>query len=100
MIGYAVDLEMDAALRNEYLAWLRGHVAEMLALPGFIDAEILERRDPQSPNGRWAVAAHYRLRDRAAWETYLSCHAPRMRAEGLARFGTRVQAVRRVLEAL
>lgn len=98
MIIYAVELEMDAALREEYLAWLRGHVAEMLALPGFIGAEIMERCEPPAAPGRWVVAAHYRLRDRAALEDYLAGHAPRMRAAGLARFGDRVQATRQVLE--
>lgn len=100
MIVYEVQLAMDATLRDEYLAWLRGHVAEMLALPGFLDAEILTRLDPPPPAGRWVVCARYRLRDRAAWEAYLSDHAPRMREAGLARFGTRVQATRRLLEAV
>ncbi|MBS0383383.1 MAG: DUF4286 family protein [Proteobacteria bacterium] len=100
MIIYMVELEMGAALRGEYLAWLRSHVVEMLALPGFEGAEILERQDPPAPPGRWIVAVHYRLRDRASWKTYLAAHAPRMRAAGLARFGPQVQASRRVLETL
>lgn len=100
MIVYQVELEMDATLRGDYLDWLCGHVAEMLALPGFIDAEILERRDPPTPSDRWIVVAQYRLRDRGAWETYLGEHAPRMRAAGLARFGDRIAATRRVLESL
>lgn len=98
MIIYVVELEMDVALRDEYLAWLRSHVAEMLALPGFLAAEIMECREPPPPTGRWVVLAHYRLRDRASWKTYLAEHAPRMRAAGLARFGDQVQVTRRVLE--
>lgn len=100
MIVYIVELEMDVALRDEYLAWLRGHVVEMLALPGFEGAEILEQHDPPAPAGRWVVAAHYRLRDHATWQDYLAGHAPRMRAAGLARFGQRVLASRRILETL
>jgi hypothetical protein len=100
MIIYAVELEMDAALRDEYLAWLRGHVAEMLTLPGFIGAEILQRHEPPAAAGRTVVAAHYRLRDRAAFDRYLTEHAPRMRAAGLARFGDRVQAARQLLETV
>lgn len=98
MILYAVELEMDAALREEYLAWLRTHVAEMLALTGFIDAEIMERREPPAPPGRAVITVHYRLQDRAAFDRYLAEHAPRMRAAGLARFGDRVRAARQVLE--
>ena len=100
MIVYVVELELDVALHDEYLAWLREHVAAMLALPGFEGAEILERREPAPRAGRRIVAVHYRLRDRATWDTYLAKHAPRMRAAGLARFGEQVQASRQLLEAL
>ena len=98
MIVYLVELEMDAALRDEYLAWLRGHVAEMRALPGFLGADILAPVDPPPVEGRGVLYAQYRLRDRSAWHTYLAGHAPRMREAGLARFGDRVKATRRVLE--
>lgn len=99
MIVYVVELEMEIALRDEYLAWLDNHVHEMLALPGFTGAEILIRSEPPAPAGRCIVQAHYRLRDRAAWEDYLAHHAARMRAAGLARFGQRVRASRTILES-
>ena len=99
MIVYVVELEMDAALHGEYLAWLDEHVHEMLALPGFTGAEILIRSEPPAPAGRFIVQAHYRLRDRAAWDDYLAHHAPRMREAGLARFGQRVRASRTLLES-
>ena len=99
MIVYVVDLEMDSALRDEYLAWLDGHVHEMLALPGFTGAEILIRSEPPAPAGRFTVQAHYRLRDRAAWDDYLAHHAARMREAGVARFGQQVHAARSILES-
>lgn len=40
---------------------------------------------------------HYVLRDAAALDAYLHEHAPRMRADGVARFGDRFRASRRVL---
>ena len=99
MIVYAVEIEMDVDLRDEYLAWLDGHVREMLALPGFTGAEVLVRAEPPPPAGRFVVSAHYRLRDRAALDGYLANHAARMRAAGLARFGERVRASRQVFES-
>lgn len=98
MIIYAVELEMPATLRDAYLAWLDGHVAAMLALPGFRDAEILIRTDPPPAAGRFLVAAHYRLRDRAVLDAYFTQHAEAMRAAGIARFGDQVHASRQVLE--
>ncbi len=99
MIVYTVELEMDAALRDEYLAWLREHVRAMLALPGFVAAEILEPLDPMPPAGRCVLVAEYRLTDRTAWQAYLVGDAPSMRGAGLRRFGERVRATRRVLES-
>jgi hypothetical protein len=99
MIVYVVELEMDAALRDEYLAWLDEHVRDMLALPGFTGAEILVRSEPPPPPGHFIVQAHYRLRDRASWDGYLAPHAPRMRQAGLARFGQRLRASRAILES-
>lgn len=98
MIIYRVELELDQALHAEYLPWLRAHVAEMLALPGFLDARILRRDDPAPPAGHCVFSVDYHLRDRAAWDDYLKLYAPAMRAAGIARFGTRVKASRQLLE--
>lgn len=99
MIIYAVELEMPAELRATYLAWLDGHVRQMLALPGFTGAEVLVRADPPPAAGRFVVAVHYRLRDRAALDGYFARHAKPMRAAGIARFGDQVHASRQVLES-
>ena len=100
MIVYAVELAMPAALRAEYLAWLDGHVRAMLALPGFLEGKLLIRTDPPPAPGRFVVAVHYRLRDRAALDSYFSQHAAAMRAAGVARFGSQVTAARQVLESV
>lgn len=100
MIIYVVELDLEAGLRAEYLAWLRTHVAAMLTLPGFLAAEILEHLEPAPPAGRCALTVQYRLRDRADFDAYLRHDAPRMRAAGQARFGTRVRAARQLLEPL
>lgn len=98
MIIYTVELEMDVALREAYLPWLRGHVAEMLTLPGFVDAEILVRTEPPPAAGRCVFTTHYRLRDRAAFDDYVAHDAARMRAASAARFGDRVRSSRQLLE--
>lgn len=100
MVVYEVSIDVDAPLRADYLAWLRGHVDEILALPGFTGADILEVLDPACGDGWFGVCVQYRLRDAAALESYLREHAPRMRADGIARFGDRMRARRRVLAPL
>ena len=94
---YEVNLEVEAAIAADYRDWLRGHVAEILALPGFLDARTFEVLDPAPTAGRIALCVQYRLTDAAALDAYLREHAPRLRADGVARFGERVRAQRRVL---
>jgi len=94
---YEVNIEVDAAIEDDYRSWLRAHVAEILALPGFIDAQLFDVLEPPPADGRVALCVHYRLGDAAALEAYLREHAPRLRAEGVARFGGRFSAARRVL---
>ena len=98
MIVYVVELDVPLAIREEYMPWLAGHMREMLALPGFVDAETAVRIDPSPPAGRFVVRVRYRLRDDTAWQAYLADHAPRMRATGIARFGDSVRATRTLLE--
>lgn len=94
---YEVNIEVDASAHDEYRVWLRGHIAEILALPGFTGAKVFEVLDPPASAGRIALCVQYALKDQAALDDYLREHAPRLRADGMARFGGRFQASRRVL---
>jgi hypothetical protein len=94
---YEVNLEIDRHIEFEYRSWLQVHIAEILALPGFVSAQCLARVEPAAQAGRLALCVQYRLTDRASLEAYLELHAPRLRADGVARFGGRFEASRRVL---
>ncbi|MBS0226792.1 MAG: DUF4286 family protein [Proteobacteria bacterium] len=97
-VVYEVNLDVDAAIADAYLAWLRDHVAEILGLPGFLDARIFAVEDP--PPGRILWCVHYRVRSRAALQDYFDHHAAAMRGDGILRFGDRFSASRRILEPL
>ena len=97
---YEVNLDIDAAIRAEYLDWLAAHVEEIGALPGFLGAQVLEIADPPAAPGRIGLCVQYRLSGQPALDAYLAEHAPRLRADGMARFGGRFTASRRVLAAL
>lgn len=96
MIVYEVNIEVREEKYADYRAWLVLHVGQMLALPGFVAAEILEQRDPPPTRGTRALNVQYRLVDDAALQRYLTEHAPRMREEGVRRFGDAFTATRRV----
>ncbi|MCC7249371.1 MAG: DUF4286 family protein [Lysobacter sp.] len=96
-IVYEVNVEADADIAVAYRAWLHDHIAEILALPGFVDARAFDVLDPPVSAGRIGLCVQYRLTDAAALDAYLRDHAPRLRADGVARFGERFRAQRRVL---
>ena len=97
MILYEVNIEVRDDTYDAYRAWLAIHVDEMLALPGFVAAEILEGRDPPPPDGLRTLTVHYRLIHQAALDRYFAEDAARMREAGLRRFGDAFTATRRVL---
>jgi hypothetical protein len=99
VIVYEVDLRVQRDIAAAYRQWLVTHVDEMRALPGFEAAQMFsvpEADDAESVG----YGVRYRLRDAAALDDYLRDHAPRMRADGVARFGDRFSATRRVLVPL
>ena len=97
MLVYEVNIELDGGIATAYREWLRDHVAEMLSLPGFTGADAFDIVDPTPSPGRVAICVQYRMTGDDALQAYLRDHAPRVRADGVSRFGDRFKATRRVL---
>lgn len=97
---YEVTLRVERAIAGDYRGWLHAHAREMRALPGFLEARLSELNDPAPGEEAVVFCCHYRLQDAAALEAYLREHAPRMRADGVERFGARFSAQRRVMTVL
>lgn len=108
---YEVTLDVRPDVGEDFDAWLREHVEEMLSLPGFLSASIehpedaedagLEREEvsgsEEEPAAAWLRrVVRYRMRDRASLDRYLEEHAPRMRQQAVDRFGDRFTASRRI----
>jgi Domain of unknown function (DUF4286) len=100
MIVYEVNLTIREDVCADFRAWLAVHVDEMLSLPGFVAAEVLEQRDPPAPAGTQTLVVHYHLLDEVSLERYFSEHASRMREAGVRRFGDAFTATRRVLHVI
>ncbi len=102
-VVYEVTLDVNAGRITQFDAWLTQHVHDMLRLPGFLDARILDAQpgttpaDPQRPEVRRVV--RYTLASRADLDNYFRQHAPRMRAEGVSRFGDALHTHSRILDA-
>ena len=80
----------DAAVRAEFIAWLRdGHLADVVRA-GALDAELVEHGLPEdAPPGALAdVESRYHFASRAAFDAYAAGPAVALRAEGASRFPT------------
>lgn len=95
-IIYEVSCVVSPEVAEPFAAWLRHHVPEVAALPGFLEGRWGEVVGG-SRDGARTFVCWYRLADAAAMERYLADDAPRMRADGLRRFGERYTATRRVI---
>lgn len=97
---YEVNLAVDREIAVGYRSWLATHVQEMLALPGFTGARIMEAVQDQADAAETVFCTQYELIDQTALDEYLRLHSARMRAEGVSRFGDRFRSTRRVLRDL
>ena len=97
MVIYEVNVAVDAEVADAYAAWLAPHIDEVLAVPGFVSAEwwAVEPDGAARQRAEWCV--RYRVESRDALQAYFDEHAERLRGDGLARFGGRFQATRRIL---
>ena len=94
MLIYEVRLRVDADVAEAYAAWLLAHVPDVLATGCFTRADVF---DEPLDDGAARLTTHYHAADAEAFARYERDHAPRLRAEGLARFAGRFTAERRVL---
>lgn len=94
MIIYEVRVLIAPAIEPAYREWLDAHIREIIALRGFTGADLYTEADP---SGQPCFVMHYYLDGQASLDRYLAEHAPRLRADGLNRFGNQFTATRRVL---
>lgn len=96
MVVYEVNLRVAPDVLAAYRVWLGDHIAEILALGGFVAATVFAD-DAPDPDGWARLVVYYTLENRDALDRYLAHDAPRLRADGVARFGDRFAATRRIL---
>lgn len=80
----------DDTTASEWLDWTRSsHLADVVSA-GAKCGRVVRLDEPAR-----TFAAQYEFESREAFERYLQEHAPRLRAEGIERFGDRVTYSRR-----
>ena len=97
MVTYEVQIKIRYQLYDEYVAWLQSeHIPEMLALPGFMEAELCTRKGGAMEASSKDVQITYKLQNEDALRTYMSEHAMRLREKGLEKFSGQYSAQREV----
>ena len=94
---YEVRLRVDAGIAEPFRAWLAEHIEDMLRFDGFETFQAVETESPDPDSTLHIV--RYRVAGRRQLQAYLDEHAPRMRAEGVSRFGNRMSATRDIYPA-
>ncbi|ASQ45300.1 DUF4286 family protein [Legionella clemsonensis] len=97
MIIYEVNLEIEVAIFDAYMHWLRPHIKDLLTIEGFIKADLLVDMDSKDKGIRKIIVAYY-IKNYEAYSNYLINHATQMREEALKRFNGQFNASRRVLK--
>ncbi|KTD13369.1 DUF4286 family protein [Legionella jamestowniensis] len=98
MIVYEVNLEIKVAIFDAYISWLKPHIKDLLALDGFIKADLLFDVDSKDDKETRKITVAYYLKDYDTYSHYVTNHANQMREDALKRFNGQFNASRRVLK--
>jgi hypothetical protein len=74
----------DEDTRDAYLEWIQGGHLDQVMRGGAATARLVQIDEPSRP---LEVSAMYTFPSRADFDAYIRDHAPRLRAEGLSKFG-------------
>lgn len=98
MLIYEVSIDIVSSLAQEYLNWLRAHMREMLAIDGFVSAEILlDKSSNNTDNKITKIIARYEVVSEIKLNDYFKDHAERMRSQLPEKYIGHLSIHRRVL---
>ncbi len=92
---YEVTISVDREIVDQFDAWLKANVEEMLQISGVSHAEVFEQEDDD--HGRARRVAHYHFASNADLEQSMSGQAGAMQQSAIDRFAGRFETAHRVL---
>lgn len=99
MIIYNVTINVDESIHEQWLAWIKEHIPQVLATGKFTEAKLTKVLVEEEMGGT-TYSVQYRAKSREDLEEYYQNHAERLRNEGLKLFADKVLAFRTELEVL
>lgn len=97
MIKYIVHTMVQHNVYAEYVEWLQSeHVAEVLACPGFVSAEVCLRKGGALEASSREIKVIYTLKDEDHLKSYLSDSAMKLREKAIEKFPGQFSSQREV----
>lgn len=99
MIIYNVTVNIDESIHEEWLNWIKNHIALILATGHFTEAKLTKVLIEEEMGGT-TYSIQYRAKSRTDLEDYYNNHADALRQDGLKRFADKMLAFRTELEVI
>lgn len=99
MIIYNVTVNIDESIHEEWLNWIKNHIALVLATGHFTEAKLTKVLIEEEMGGT-TYSIQYRAKSRTDLEDYYNNHADAIRQDGLKRFADKMLAFRTELEVI
>ena len=95
MVVYEVNISIDKSRADEFRIWLKEHIAEVCRAGGFSKSAVYQMNDIRTDVESFCI--QYFADSMETLDRYIEEHAPRLRKDGLERFGDHMEAERRIL---
>jgi len=89
MYIYNVTTNIDAAVHDEWLNWIKTHITEVLNTGKFTYAKLTEVLVEEEMGGK-TYSIQYAANTREDLENYYTFNAPKLELEGLKRFADKM----------
>ena len=97
MIIYNVTVNIDDSIVDQWLAWIKEHIPQVLATGKFTDAKLTKVLVEEQMGGQ-TYSIQYRAISKEALNAYYENDAEKLRQDGLSKFGDKMLAFRTELE--
>lgn len=97
MIIYNVTVNIDDSIADQWLAWIKEHIPQVLATGKFTDAKLTKVLVEEQMGGQ-TYSIQYRAISKEALNAYYENDAEKLRQDGLSKFGDKMLAFRTELE--
>ena len=99
MLIYNVTINIDDAVHDEWLNWIKIHIPQVLSTGKFTEAKLTKVLVEEEMGGT-TYSVQYRAKSRQDLDAYYEQHAERLRQDGLSRFADKSLAFRTELEII